>query len=117
KQYVWTIEHIFPQGENIPLSWVDMIADGDKELAEQHRQDYAHCLGNLTITGYNSALGNKSFSEKQNRTDSKGRKVGYNNGLYLNRQLASESHWTVDKIRARTDKLVGFITEKYSLPT
>src|SRR5690554_5596033 len=82
KQYVWTIEHIFPQGENIPLSWVDMIADGDKELAEQHRQDYAHCLGNLTITGYNSALGNKSFSEKQNRTDSKGRKVGYNNGLY-----------------------------------
>ncbi|MCF4982527.1 DUF1524 domain-containing protein, partial [Pseudomonas gessardii] len=59
KQYVWTIEHIFPQGENIPDSWVQMIADGDAYLAEQHRQTYAHCLGNLTISGYNSALGNK----------------------------------------------------------
>ena len=31
KQFVWTIEHIFPQGENIPRVWVDMIADGDEK--------------------------------------------------------------------------------------
>ena len=27
KKYVWTIEHIFPEGENIPATWVQMIAD------------------------------------------------------------------------------------------
>lgn len=115
KQYVWTIEHIFPQGENIPSSWVQMIADGDASLAEQHRQTYAHCLGNLTISGYNSALGNKSFEEKKNRTDSQGRKVGYNNGLYLNQALATESSWTLEKLKARTDQLVHEVLGKYPL--
>lgn len=115
KQYVWTIEHIFPQGENIPTSWVQMIADGDASLAEQHRQTYAHCLGNLTISGYNSALGNKSFEEKKNRTDSQGRKVGYNNGLYLNHALATENSWTLEKLKARTDQLVHEVLGKYPL--
>ncbi|WLH23579.1 DUF262 domain-containing protein [Pseudomonas sp. FP215] len=115
KQYVWTIEHIFPQGENIPSSWVQMIADGDAGLAEQHRQTYAHCLGNLTISGYNSALGNKSFEEKKSRTDSQGRKVGYNNGLYLNEALATESSWTIDKLKARTGQVVQVVLEKYPL--
>lgn len=115
KQYVWTIEHIFPQGENIPESWVQMIADGDADLAEQYRQTHAHCLGNLTISGYNSALGNKSFAEKQSRTDNQSRKVGYNNGLYLNQALATESSWTVAKLKARTDQLVREVLEKYPL--
>ena len=115
KQYVWTIEHIFPQGENIPDSWVQMIADGDANLAEQHRQTYAHCLGNLTISGYNSALGNKSFAEKQSRTDSQGREVGYNNGLYLNQALATEDSWTVEKLEARTVQLVLEVQAKYPL--
>lgn len=115
KQYVWTIEHIFPQGENIPDSWVQMIADGDANLAEQHRQTYAHCLGNLTISGYNSALGNKSFAEKQSRTDSQGREVGYNNGLYLNQALATENSWTVEKLEARTVQLVLEVQAKYPL--
>lgn len=115
KQYVWTIEHIFPQGENIPDTWVQMIANGDAALAEQHRQTYAHCLGNLTISGYNSALGNKSFAEKQSRLDSQGRKVGYNNGLHLNQALANETSWTVEKLKARTDQLVAEVMSKYPL--
>ena len=115
KQYVWTIEHIFPQGENIPDSWVQMIADGDANVAEHHRQTYAHCLGNLTISGYNSALGNKSFGEKQSRTDSQGREVGYNNGLYLNQALATEDSWTVEKLKARTVQLVLEVQAKYPL--
>jgi hypothetical protein len=27
KKLIWTIEHIFPEGKNIPQSWIDMIAD------------------------------------------------------------------------------------------
>ncbi|RAM74034.1 type I restriction-modification system protein [Pseudomonas putida] len=115
KQYVWTIEHIFPQGENIPDTWVQMMASGDSTLAEQYRQTYAHSLGNLTISGYNSALGNKSFAEKQNRLDSQERKVGYNNGLHLNQALANETSWTVDKLKARTDLLVQEVLKTYPL--
>lgn len=115
KQYLWTIEHIFPQGENIPTSWVKMIADGNADLAEEYRQRYAHCLGNLTISGYNSALGNKSFQEKKMRTDSQGREVGYKNGLYLNSTLVDEDSWTVDKIKVRTQELIEEVMDKYSL--
>lgn len=115
KQYVWTIEHIFPQGENIPDTWVQMIANGDAALAEQYRQTYAHCLGNLTISGYNSALGNKSFAEKQSRLDSQGRKVGYNNGLHLNQALANETSWTIDKLKARTELLVADVMDRFPL--
>ena len=115
KQYVWTIEHIFPQGDNIPIDWVEMIADGDTELAEEYRQAYVHCLGNLTISGYNSTLGNKSFEDKKNRVDKQGRKVGYNNGLYLNESLIEQDSWSVQKIEDRTDRLVAEIMEKYLL--
>lgn len=31
--YVWTVEHVFPQGENIPSDWVDVIGSGDHEEA------------------------------------------------------------------------------------
>ena len=115
KQYVWTIEHIFPQGDNIPTSWVKMIANGDAELAEEYRQSYVHCLGNLTISGYNSTLGNKSFEDKKNRMDSQGRKVGYNNGLYLNESLITQDSWSVQQIEVRTNRLVAEVMEKYPL--
>lgn len=49
------------------------------------------------------------------RVDSQGRKVGYNNGLYLNESLVKEDSWSVGKIEARTDKLVAKVMEKYPL--
>jgi uncharacterized protein with ParB-like and HNH nuclease domain len=116
KQFIWTIEHIFPQGENIPESWVDMIAHGDTELAQQYRSSHVHKLGNLTISGYNSTLGNKSFVEKRDRKDQKGRAVGYNNGLYLNQELASVDNWSIEQIDARTQELVKQILNMYPLP-
>ena len=66
-QYVWSIEHIFPQGSNIPDEWVDMIAGGDREKAKEYQSLYVHTFGNLTITGYNSTLSNKAFAEKKER--------------------------------------------------
>lgn len=49
--YVWTIEHIFPQGKNIPDEWVKMVADGDMSKAIEVQEKQVHTLGNLTITG------------------------------------------------------------------
>ena len=115
KQFVWTIEHIFPQGENIPQSWVAMIADGDKQVAKEVQQTHVHKLGNLTISGFNSALGNKSFEEKRDRTDRQGRAVGYKNGLKLNEDLAAAQSWSVAQIDARTTKLVEQVMALFKL--
>ncbi|MGA2621569.1 MAG: DUF262 domain-containing protein [Thermoguttaceae bacterium] len=104
--YVWEIEHIFPQGPNVPETWVMMIAGGDEAKAKEYREQHVHKLGNLTITGYNSRLGNKSFAEKRDRKDSAGKPVGYNNGLHLNAELRDKISWTVQDIEARTKSLV-----------
>ena len=50
-KYIWTIEHVFPEGQNIPKDWVDMIANGDTALAQEYLAKYTHKLGNLTLTG------------------------------------------------------------------
>lgn len=114
KKYVWTIEHIFPEGENVPVPWVQMIAGGDIMLAKQHRANYVHTIGNLTITGYNQNLSNMSFEQKRDRTSKdKTKEIGYKNGLYLNKGVVNQTEWTVDKIKSRTDELVKILMDMY----
>lgn len=115
KQFIWTIEHIFPQGEKIPQPWVDMISAGDETRAKELQQTYGHKLGNLTISGFNSALGNKSFTEKRDRTDRQGRPVGYKNGLKLNAELALAQAWSVEQIDARTITLVDQVMRLFAM--
>ena len=115
KQYVWSIEHIFPQGTNIPQPWVDMIAGGDPAKAREYQTLYVHTFGNLTITGYNSALSNKSFSEKRDRKDNAGKYIGYRNGLNLNADVADKDIWTIDIINERTEKLVQEILSFFAI--
>lgn len=112
--YVWTIEHIFPQGENIPPSWVKMIGDGDKDKAREIQAACVHTLGNLTLTGYNSNLGNLPFAEKRERKDSNGVYVGYRSGLNLNEDLVHTDSWTREQIEARTAKLVELALRAFS---
>lgn len=114
-QYVWSIEHIFPQGSNIPDEWVDMIAGGDREKAKEYQSLYVHTFGNLTITGYNSTLSNKAFAEKKERKDSNGQYIGYRNGLNLNDDVCDKDEWTVDIIKARTDRMVKEIMTMFAL--
>ena len=114
-KYIWTIEHIFPEGENIPQDWVDMIASGDKENAKKLRVEYVHTLGNLTVTGYNQNLSNMSFEQKRDRkSKDKSKEMGYRNGLYLNIDVVCEDTWTIDKIKARTDRMVESLLEMFA---
>ena len=113
-KYVWTIEHIFPEGDNIPDEWVEMIADGDRDLAKQCLENYCHKLGNLTMTGYNSELTNYAFETKKNLTKGD-EKVGYNNGLHLNKMVFESDKWTVDKILERTNYLIEKIMSELAL--
>ncbi|MBQ7917437.1 MAG: DUF262 domain-containing protein [Clostridia bacterium] len=113
KVYEWTIEHIFPEGNNIPDCWVEMIAKGDKKLAKQYLEQYVHKIGNLTISGYNSALSNKSFEEKRDRKSQDGKYIGYKNGLQLNDYLKNLDSWTIENIKERTDILKKEILDMF----
>lgn len=111
--YVWTIEHIFPQGKNIPDEWVKMVADGDMSKATEVQEKQVHTLGNLTITGYNSKLSNMPFVTKRDRKDVYGANVGYRNGLNLNDELINTDTWTSEQIQERTDRLVGLTLKAF----
>ena len=108
KDYAWSIEHVFPQGKNIPDSWVEMIADGNRNKAEEIQQSHAHKLGNLTLSGYNSNLGNKSFKDKRDakKGGDDGEHIGYRNGLKINSFLIARDDWSADAIDQRTKELI-----------
>lgn len=94
-----------------------MIANGDKNLAQKYLEEYTHKIGNLTITGYNSTLGNKSFEEKRDRMSKDGKRfIGYKNGLEINREIATKDIWTIEDIKARTIDLVNKLIEIYEFP-
>lgn len=113
-RFVWTIEHILPQGANLPSDWKQML--GGAEAAAETQVREVHRLGNLTITAYNSTLGNKSFLEKRDRTDNAGRFIGYKNGLALNEDLAIMEAWTAADIDARTERLARRAVARFPLP-
>ena len=117
KVFVWTIEHIFPEGKNIPQCWVDMIAGGDRQLANKYLEEYTHKIGNLTVTGYNSTLGNKSIEEKRDRKSKDGQRfIGYKNCLEINREIATKDEWTIEDIKSRTTALVDELMKVYEFP-
>jgi hypothetical protein len=125
--FVWTVEHIFPQGSNIPADWVDMLGNGDKEKAEKIQDDWVHCLGNLTLSGYNSKLSNQSFAKKQGKAVASvfGNKIriGYENGLALNKiefsingkiySLATTKEWKKEHIKARNNEMVEMLIKLF----
>ncbi len=55
-----TVEHIFPQ--NPDSSWKSDIPDEDYNTI---REKYLHSISNLTLSGNNGSLGNKSFMDKK----------------------------------------------------
>lgn len=130
-RYVWTVEHVLPQTENLPTHWVQMIANGEEGRARDIQEEHVHLLGNLTLSGYNSSLSTSKFSKKQ--ALSKNRKflghkinIGYKNGLALNGlrfqngrkkvSLADAPRWDANTIKTRTKIMVEMIAKANLLP-
>lgn len=85
-KFIWTIEHIFPEGENIPKDWIDMIAGGDEKLTHEIYDQYVHTLGNLTITECNSNLSSMSFQKKKDRKKDDGTLIWYRKRIKAQRR-------------------------------
>ena len=91
-----TIEHIFPQTPD-PEWQLELGQDECNRIKEQ----YLHTLGNLTLSGNNNKLGNKTFKEKR---DLKGK--GYKDSrLWLNQSLADLEKWDCEEIEKRCESL------------
>lgn len=80
----YTIEHIMPQNIEHNLSWQQMLGENWQEVHSL----YLHTLGNLTITGYNAEMSNKSFGEKVN-----GESGFKHSHLKLNESIAQSDVW------------------------
>lgn len=104
-----TIEHIMPQNKDISVEWQEMLGPDYENV----RSTYLHTLGNLTLTGYNSELGDKPFPEKQEMLDEKKTKV-----VTLYEDVKGLTEWNKDTIEARAERLSGIILDlfKYDDP-
>ena len=128
-KYIWTIEHVLPQTENISKEWAEDLASGDKEEASRLHDEFVDRLGNLTLSGYNSRLSKAAFAKKQALSGDKrvaGQQIaiGYKNKLALNSlafscngsptSLADTTTWNADLIQGRTDRMVDLLIEMFA---
>lgn len=92
----YTIEHILPQNPNLSTDWQNMLGEDWKEI----QKNYLHTIGNLTLTGYNSELSDKSFINK------KSIEGGFDDSpLRLNSYLRTATKWDKNEIETRAKEL------------
>lgn len=103
----YTIEHIMPQNIEHNLSWQQMLGEDWQEMHSL----YLHTLGNLTITGYNAEMSNKSFVEKVN-----GESGFKHSHLKLNESIAQSDVWNKKAIQRRTNILTDIILKIWKYP-
>lgn len=98
-----TIEHILPQKP--PSSWEGPIVTIDGIDPEMQ----LHCLGNLTLTGFNQEMGNSAFALK--------RQFLRNSKLALNVEIASHLEWGSTEILDRATELADRVASLWAGPT
>jgi hypothetical protein len=104
----YTIEHIIPQNYNLSVEWRQDLGENWQEIQAK----YLHTIGNLTLTGHNTRLSDRSFKDKQNMKD------GFiDSPLYLNRILAKLDIWNEKEINNRAKTLVDKALEVWSFPS
>lgn len=103
----YSIEHIMPQKLND--DWYDELGDNAEEIHEK----WIHKLGNLTITGYNSDMGNSSFEKKRD-----GKHGFKKSGIRMNQDLALLDSWGEEEIEKRHKDLLDLsVYEIWKYPT
>ena len=91
----YTIEHVMPQ--TLPEEWQSELGENWREVHEKYR----HTIGNLTLTGYNPELSNRSFRDKQNIPG------GFRDSpLRLNESLRGAEQWDETAIVNRAEMLL-----------
>lgn len=93
----YSIEHIMPQ--HLTPAWIESLGTNASEIHE----DWVHRLANLTLTGYNPSLSNKSFQEKRDAEQG-----GYrSSGLRMNQKIAQKDSWGLPELEERNREMVA----------
>jgi uncharacterized protein with ParB-like and HNH nuclease domain len=91
-----TIEHIFPKTPS--ENWSTALPPEEYFL---FKEKYLNTIGNLTLSGNNGALSNKSFLAKKEMNNN-GNEQGYNySRLWLNSYLKSLDSWNIANFEER----------------
>lgn len=101
-----SIEHIMPQNNNISTEWQVMLGENWAMVKDK----YLHTLGNLTLTGYNSELGDKPFSEKKKKLSDAQTKI-----VTLNSDVMACSSWNENTIVKRAERLANIVLTLHSV--
>lgn len=101
-----TIEHIMPQNKNLSTSWQKMLGDNWEIIKER----YLHTIGNLTLTGYNSELGDRPFQEKQEML-----KEAVTHITVLYSDVKDKSEWNAKTIEERAERLSDIVMELFHI--
>lgn len=120
----WSIEHILPEG-NLPDTWNNAISPDNPDQAKEIQAECVHLIGNLTLTPYNSELGQRTFDEKKRYKDPTSSDItGLAMPLKINvsipdvengETLESKTTWTADDIKRRSAWFADQIAQLYSL--
>lgn len=105
-----TIEHVMPQA--LTRDWRQEIrreVTSRESVAGLH-DGLVHTIGNLTLTGRNSSLSNRSFTEKKRML----RKYG--TGIQMTHEITNERHWGPNEIRARSKRMIERIIDNWPGP-
>ena len=101
----YTIEHILPQNKDMRDEWKQALGENYAEIQAK----YIHSLGNLTLTRYNSEMGDKPFTEKL--------EVYKESAMHtLNKFVVQQSTWNEQTILARTELLSKCACEAWKAP-
>lgn len=106
-----TIEHIFPQ--NPTDEWSEQLSQ-DEYFS--FKEKYLHTIANLTLSGNNGALSNKSFQAKK-MMNVDGKEQGYiYSRLWLNKHLQKIEHWDIEAMNQRFNLIYERFIEVWSYP-
>lgn len=106
-----TIEHIFPQTPN--EDWNKAITPDDYF---QFKEKYVNTISNLTLSGNNGALSNKSFKDKK-AMNRQGAEQGYNfSRLWLNDYLKTIDSWDIANYNERFDLIYSRFLKIWEYP-
>ncbi len=97
-----TIEHVMPQ--TLDDGWRTALG---ADFANVHGT-WLHTIGNLTLSSYNSELGNRPFPEK--------RDILKASGFAMNRAIAEAPDWTATRIEDRGKALADLAATVWRRP-
>ncbi len=103
-----SIEHIMPQNKNLSRGWRMMLGENWRVIHEK----YLHTIGNLTLTGYNSELGDKPFEDKKELLQ---HPETHTHITILYKDVLDQKEWTESTITRRAEVLTQTIMNLFKI--